>query len=188
MKTEAIETQLGLPALQNLAYSQAETIAEHEVSTPWRDAYVKAARMGLIGACTAMGIIASSYAIPHHQWTTATTEPIAGASNSAEPPQDVPPRPLVIPPDAEKISQDDRFFNVFNKYLAPYGLESKSSAAETAGWGLQICKHLAQGSSVQQIVDDNSGPNDVNDFKKTPDEERAIIRAAQEVFCPNLTG
>jgi Protein of unknown function (DUF732) len=171
----------------NLAYSQTEP--EQQVAQArWRDAYVRAARIGLLGAFAAMTIVATSYAVPHHQWTTATTNPISGVSNSAEPPQDATPRPLVMPPDVGKLSQDDRFFNVLNKNLAPYGLESKSGAAETASWGRQTCEHLAQGSSVQQIVDDNSGPNDPNTFKKTPDEERAIIRAAQEVFCPNFGG
>jgi hypothetical protein len=190
MKTEAIETQLGLPALENLAYSQAEPepVAEHEVSTPWRDAYVRAARIGLLGAFAAMAIVATSVAVPHHQWTAATTDPIAGVSNSADPAKEANPAPLVIPPDAGKVSAGDRYLNVVNNNLDPYGVHLDVTAAEAEGYGLRICRNLAQGISTQQIVDANTGVNDPYTFKKTPDEERAIIRAAQEVFCPDSTG
>jgi Protein of unknown function (DUF732) len=184
MKTEAIETQLGLPALQNLAYSQTEleTVAEHEVSTPWRDAYVRAARIGLLGAFAAMAIVATSYAVPQHQWTTATTNPISGVSNSAEPPQDV--KPLVMPPDAGKLSQDDRYLKVLQANWAPFGLPiSDPKAAISVGH--QECAYLSRGVTAQKIADSKALFYD-NGGIVPPDIAMAQINAAEEVFCPNV--
>jgi hypothetical protein len=185
MKTEAIETQLGLPALQNLAYSQAEPIAAQEVSTPWRDAYVRAARIGLLGAFAAMAIVAASVAVPHHYSTAAAVSNTwAGASSPARPPQDVPPRPLVIPPDAEKVSVDERFINVLSANWAPY---NRHAAWDSVPAGQRACKLLAGGSTVEGIIRDNTGVND-DGYGWTPDLVRGLIRASTSVYCPQFTG
>ena len=185
-------TQCGLPALQNLAYSQAEPEPQPaEAVSPWRPVCAQAARIGLLGAFAAMAIVGVSYAVPRHysasyavpQHYSAPTAPASPPVPSAAP--SAAGQRLGIPdsPDMDhKLPPGALFLKLFNEGLAPYGRVAGPSAVDG---GRAICDYLADGLSAEDIVEANTGVYDNGD-RAAPDIWRVMIRAARIALCPEL--
>jgi len=183
-------TEVGLPALQALAYSQEAPGAAPEPVPhrryPWDWVAARAALFVVLAVVLAGGIIVLGFLPPTELGLP--TEPSGMPVVSAPPveaPTVTPPPPLVVPPDVNpKLAGDAWYLSMVNSGLAPIGM-SVSGPASIISDGHHICGYITQGHSVDQTIDEAvSGMPAILSASRARTVAVVVVGAAVLAYCP----
>lgn len=183
-------TQIGLPALQQLAYSQEDHGAEHCPAPsggryPWRWVVMRAALGVGLAAVLGGGIVVIGHPphaaeLPTPAQTSSPGVPAPAQTATAA------PAPPVIPPDIDtKLTGDAWYLSMVNAGLAPIGM-NVSDPAGSVDDGHRVCDYIAQGHSIEATdaevvrgLPATLGPVKANTIA------RAVVTAAVTAYCPH---
>ncbi len=155
-----IPTEMGLPALEGLAYSHApptETALAPAAAPapgryPWHWVSARAALLVVFAALLAGGIIDLGY--PRAQPAAPAQSPSTAAPTPPEAPTIPWEAPPAMPPDApHKLAGDAWFLSMVTNGLAPIDMSVKDPAG-IVGDGHNVCNYMAAGHSEAETVDE----------------------------------
>lgn len=181
-------TEVGLPALERLAYSQEPATATVVVPSVarygWGWVFDRAALLLLLATLLAAGIVVVGYTPTASQQQLQAAAPAAAAVTG---PADTttPPEPLVVPADAQhRLAGDDWYLSMVNAGLERVDM-SVSNPAGSVNDGHRVCGYIAAGHTVTQTIDEVvAGLPDT----LTPAHARtiatAVVSAAVKAYCP----
>lgn len=181
-------TQVGLPALQDLAYSQesppavVEPLVEYE---PWRPVIHRSAARVLIGVFVALVVGATGFLATNTSNSVASdgrTMVTPGSSLVAQPPPiGSVPSTLAGVPDVLHVDPDTVFLNGVAATVTGFTVDTPALVIPLAH---EQCASLAAGHTVGEVAAgfrrDYSGV--------TPADSVAFVRAAIAAYCPQYTG
>jgi hypothetical protein len=194
-------TQAGLPAMQDLAFSQSGAgtpVVDYPDTPPgyrWRwvigraGAFVTLVTLGAAAAVVLglAGLTASReptppVAVPAAEM--AVPEPTAPAADTG------PPRSWSVVPNAARRFMPDDLFNSILKVQSGIEISDGSSSAQGAKVGHDICRSLAEGWSGAQIVTDTlvAGGHFSDGTLVTAAQVQAFVDAAEQAICPEYAG
>lgn len=181
-------TEVGLPALEGLAYSQDRTAAAAVAPSVvarygWGWVFDRAALFLLLATLLASGIVVVGYMPGAAQQQQLPPEVSPSVTGPADIPAAYPP--LVVPPDAaHRLSGDDWYLAMANDGLAAVDM-SVSNPAGSVSDAHRICDYIAAGHTVGQTVDEIvSGLPDTMPPAQARTVATAVASAAVKAYCP----
>ena len=199
-------TQVGLPILQDLAYSQeqsasaaAQAITADELTerlVPQRISWHKT--LNTAGVLLMCGIVAAvitgivvSVNLMHDPSTDAPPpQPSVPTWTETTPTADPPPPPLVIGPDAiRELSPDDLLVNIITSTEVDHGTVTVDDRSQAIALGHWVCRSLGTQTYTQTVAAGVHGFSTQPRWQALPpnivaDVVRLDVHAAIVAYCP----